>query len=94
MRSTSCFPVEKAPGGHVFAGSINQSGAQEVRTERIGPEVHQVIPAAGASTEGVLTAAASAELRSEHPMGKAIVACARAITFARDGARHRSAVNE
>src|SRR5215831_194641 len=41
------------------------------------PEVHQIIPAAGASTEEVLAAAASAELRSEHPLGKAIVAYAR-----------------
>lgn len=30
------LPVEKVPGAHVFAGSINQSGALEVATERIG----------------------------------------------------------
>jgi len=30
------LPVEKAPGMRVFAGSINQSGALEVRAERIG----------------------------------------------------------
>jgi heavy metal translocating P-type ATPase len=30
------LPVEKAPGSNVFAGSINQSGALEVRAERIG----------------------------------------------------------
>jgi Cd2+/Zn2+-exporting ATPase/Cu+-exporting ATPase len=30
------LPVEKLPGTHVFAGSINQSGALEVRTEKIG----------------------------------------------------------
>jgi len=41
------------------------------------PEIHQIIPTAGWSTEEVLAAAASAELRSEHPLGKAIVAYAR-----------------
>jgi heavy metal translocating P-type ATPase len=30
------MPVEKLPGATVFAGTINQSGALEVRTERIG----------------------------------------------------------
>ena len=30
------LPVEKRPGSGVFAGSINQSGALEVRAERIG----------------------------------------------------------
>ncbi|MGA7537129.1 MAG: cation-translocating P-type ATPase [Steroidobacteraceae bacterium] len=30
------LPVEKTPGTRVFAGSINQSGALEVRAERIG----------------------------------------------------------
>ncbi|MBV2180211.1 MAG: cation-translocating P-type ATPase [Castellaniella sp.] len=30
------LPVEKTSGTHVFAGSINQSGALEVATERIG----------------------------------------------------------
>ena len=32
------FPVEKAPGSDVFAGTINQSGALELRTERVGPD--------------------------------------------------------
>ena len=38
------------------------------------PEVQRVVPVAGVSAEQVLDAAASAELRSEHPLGKAIVA--------------------
>jgi Cd2+/Zn2+-exporting ATPase/Cu+-exporting ATPase len=42
------------------------------------PEVQQVVAAQDATTEAVLDAAASAELRSEHPLGRAIVAYARA----------------
>src|SRR6516164_7418828 len=42
------------------------------------PEVQRVVPVAGVSAEQVLDAAASAELRSEHPLGKAIVAHVRA----------------
>jgi len=30
------MPLEKSPGSRVFAGSINQSGALEVRAERVG----------------------------------------------------------
>jgi len=30
------LPIEKMPGASVFAGSINQSGALEIRSERIG----------------------------------------------------------
>lgn len=32
------LPVDVEPGGSVFAGSINQLGALEVRAERVGPE--------------------------------------------------------
>jgi heavy metal translocating P-type ATPase len=42
------------------------------------PEVQRVLPAPGVASEAVLDAAASAELRSEHPLGQAIVAYARA----------------
>jgi heavy metal translocating P-type ATPase len=41
------------------------------------PDVQKIIPAEGASADTVLAAAAAAELRSEHPLGKAIVAYAR-----------------
>jgi heavy metal translocating P-type ATPase len=41
------------------------------------PEVQQVLPAAGTAGDALLDAAAAAELRSEHPLGKAIVAYAR-----------------
>ena len=42
------------------------------------PEVQRIVSAEGMSTEEILDAAASAELRSEHPLGKAIVAYVRA----------------
>jgi len=40
-------------------------------------EVQSIVPAAGVSEAEVLQAAASAEMRSEHPLGKAIVNLAR-----------------
>jgi len=42
------------------------------------PEVQKLIPAENATTEALLDAAATAEVRSEHPLGCAIVAYARA----------------
>ena len=45
------------------------------------PELQKVIPAEGIAIEAVLDAAATAELRSEHPLGQAIV------TYARSQAR-------
>jgi Cd2+/Zn2+-exporting ATPase/Cu+-exporting ATPase len=42
------------------------------------PEVQQTLPAEGKTAEALLDAAATAEVRSEHPLGKAIVAFARA----------------
>ena len=41
------------------------------------PEVTRLMPIAGTSSDALLDAAAAAELRSEHPLGKAIVAFAR-----------------
>jgi Cd2+/Zn2+-exporting ATPase/Cu+-exporting ATPase len=38
------MPVEKTPDAHVFAGSINQSGALEVRAERIGRDSSVIGP--------------------------------------------------
>jgi Cu+-exporting ATPase len=42
------------------------------------PEVQTIIPTEGVSPKAVLEAAASAEVRSEHPLGQAIVTYARA----------------
>ena len=42
------------------------------------PEVQRIVSVEGVSAERILDAAASAELRSEHPLGKAIIAYARA----------------
>jgi P-type E1-E2 ATPase len=41
------------------------------------PDVQQIMPAEGISANALLAAAAVAELRSEHPLGKAVVAYAR-----------------
>jgi Cd2+/Zn2+-exporting ATPase/Cu+-exporting ATPase len=43
------------------------------------PQVGAVMPIVGISETEIIDAAAAAELRSEHPIGKAIVACARAL---------------
>jgi Cd2+/Zn2+-exporting ATPase/Cu+-exporting ATPase len=43
------------------------------------PEVQAVVPCPGIDSEQVIDAAAAAEFRSEHPLGKAIVAHARAL---------------
>jgi heavy metal translocating P-type ATPase len=43
------------------------------------PEVQRVVSVGGLNAEKILGAAASAELRSEHPLGKAIVAYVRAL---------------
>ena len=60
--------------GHVDTVVLDKTG-----TLTFGrPEVQGVVPAEGASPETVLEAAAAADLRSEHPLGKAIVAYAQA----------------
>jgi heavy metal translocating P-type ATPase len=46
------------------------------------PVVQRVVPATGVTSESLLAAAASAELRSEHPLGKAIVEHARRLGVA------------
>jgi P-type E1-E2 ATPase len=38
--TSESLPVEKLPGARVFAGSINQSGALEVRTKKIGRDTN------------------------------------------------------
>jgi Cd2+/Zn2+-exporting ATPase/Cu+-exporting ATPase len=46
------------------------------------PAVQTIIPAPGVATDTVIDVAASAELRSEHPLGKTIVAHAKALGHA------------
>jgi Cd2+/Zn2+-exporting ATPase/Cu+-exporting ATPase len=60
-------------------GRVNTVVLDKTGTLTFGrPEVQSIRPAAGISEEEVLDAAAAVELRSEHPLGKAIVACAKA----------------
>jgi Cd2+/Zn2+-exporting ATPase/Cu+-exporting ATPase len=51
------------------------------------PRVRSVVPAPGVTRDNLLGAAASAEIRSEHPLGKAIIEVARAggVTIAEPG---------
>jgi Cu+-exporting ATPase len=59
-------------------GRVNTVVLDKTGTLTYGrPEVQKVVPADNQSREAVLDAAASAELRSEHPLGQAIVAYAR-----------------
>ena len=60
-------------------GRVNTVVLDKTGTLTFGrPEVQAVVPAAEVSEAEVLVAAASAEMRSEHPLGKAIVARASA----------------
>jgi len=59
-------------------GRVDTVVLDKTGTLTIGkPDVQHIVPAAGTSADTVLAAAAAAELRSEHPLGKAIVAYAR-----------------
>jgi heavy metal translocating P-type ATPase len=61
-------------------GQVNTVVLDKTGTLTFGrPEVRTLLPAAGADTTQLLDTAASAELRSEHPLGKTIVAHARAL---------------
>jgi heavy metal translocating P-type ATPase len=61
-------------------GRINMVVIDKTGTLTFGrPEVQRVVSALGVSTESVLDAAASAELRSEHPLGKSIVTYVRGL---------------
>jgi len=61
-------------------GKVNTVVLDKTGTLTYGrPEVRALLPAAGVDGTALLDAAASAELRSEHPLGKTIVAHARAL---------------
>jgi heavy metal translocating P-type ATPase len=61
-------------------GQVNTVVLDKTGTLTFGqPEVRTLLPAAGADTTQLLDTAASAELRSEHPLGKTIVAHARTV---------------
>ena len=64
-------------------GRVNTVVLDKTGTLTFGkPEVRKLLPAAGADITQLLETAASAELRSEHPLGKTIVAHARTLGLA------------
>jgi len=64
-------------------GRVNTVVLDKTGTLTFGrPEVQKVVAVGGASPDEVLAAATSAELRSEHPLGQAIVAYARSLGIA------------
>ncbi len=64
-------------------GQVNTVVLDKTGTLTFGkPEVRKLLPAAGADITQLLETAASAELRSEHPLGKTIVAHARTLGLA------------
>ena len=61
-------------------GRVDTVALDKTGTLTLGrPEIQRVVCARGMSAEKILDAAASAELRSEHPLGKAIVAYVRRL---------------
>ena len=61
-------------------GQVNTVVLDKTGTLTYGkPEIRALIPMGGVDAAGLLATAASAELRSEHPLGKTIVAQARAL---------------
>jgi len=63
-------------------GRIDTVVLDKTGTLTIGrPEVREIVPASGVTAETVLDAAATAEVRSEHPLGRAI--CARSAALGR-----------
>jgi len=61
-------------------GQVNTVVLDKTGTLTYGrPEVRAIVPAGGVEAGELLDIAASAELRSEHPLGKTIVAHARAL---------------
>jgi heavy metal translocating P-type ATPase len=61
-------------------GKVNTVVLDKTGTLTYGrPELRALLPVAGADGTALLDAAASAELRSEHPLGKTIVAYAQAV---------------
>jgi P-type Cu+ transporter len=61
-------------------GQVNTVVLDKTGTLTFGqPEVRALVPAKGVDEQALLDAAAAAELRSEHPLGKTIVAYARML---------------
>jgi heavy metal translocating P-type ATPase len=59
-------------------GRIDTVVLDKTGTLTVGrPDVQRIVPAAGVAPEVLLATAAAAELRSEHPLGRAIIAYAR-----------------
>jgi Cd2+/Zn2+-exporting ATPase/Cu+-exporting ATPase len=83
LRSWAASAVLRASAPLSKVGSISRAWAgwilDKTGTLTFGrPEVQAVIAIEGVSSEAVLEAASAAEVRSEHPLGQAIVAYARA----------------
>lgn len=59
-------------------GKVNTVVLDKIGTLTFGrPQLQTIVPVDGVAADDVLNAAATAELRSEHPRGQAIVAYAR-----------------